>query len=298
MMIQIASSKIDQAIELPSDIRNDALYLLIHGFENLPSTIRKHHKKSYGLCTDHSDDSSSCTSKTSFSWSDFPLINEHYNDNDINILCSWPLISKDCCEKRMQPTDYAPTETQHMENSAIYNITAASLSQRSSSTCIKTKDKDDGKKKKKYVTFSEILEVQSYERIVGDHPCCSSALPLSLGWKHSENQFVNIDVQQNKRNDEGGHCCKFRQKLRLNYSERLCLLQNSTGLSELELIRIEIEQGYAFSKQQQQKQNQQYEEYSKVRPLLLLSLQQAQGSSCLSRGWPSIASRLCENVMV
>lgn len=296
-MIQITSSKIDKTIELSSDNQGDALYLLIHCFDNMSFTVRKTHKKSYGLCTVHPDNSSFCTSKTLYSWSDFPLINEHHDYNDIIDLYSWPPLPKERCEKGMLRTDDAPTATQYMENIAISN-TATSLLQRSSSLSTKTAASNEENKEEKYVTFSETLEVQTYERIVGDHPCCSGALPLSLGWKHSENQFVDADVHQNKRYNQVGHHCKSRRKLRLNYLERLCLLQNSTGLSELELIQLEIEQGYAFSEQQQNKQNKQNGEYNIVRSLLSLSSQQDQGMTCLSRGWPSTASRLYKNTTI
>lgn len=44
----------------------------------------------------------------------------------------------------------------------------------------------------KRVSFAQV-HIREYSTILGDHPCCQSGPPLSLGWDHSGTRVVEID---------------------------------------------------------------------------------------------------------
>jgi len=58
---------------------------------------------------------------------------------------------------------------------------------------------------KKSVRF-ESVSIRIYDQCLGDHPCCSDGLPLSLDWTYSETPTVDIDTYENeKKNDQESH---------------------------------------------------------------------------------------------
>ncbi len=61
--------------------------------------------------------------------------------------------------------------------------------------------------------------------VIGDHPCCQDALPLSLDWSFEE---INIDVANNNIPER---LTKYMPPKRLSYLERK-LLKHVGGLSE------------------------------------------------------------------
>mmetsp|Transcript_20977 Transcript_20977/g.25975 ORF Transcript_20977/g.25975 Transcript_20977/m.25975 type:complete len:156 (-) Transcript_20977:105-572(-) len=87
---------------------------------------------------------------------------------------------------------------------------------------------------KRSVSFSK-LEIREHAIIVGDHPSCTSGLPLSLGWKHSPDSTVmEIDEYETIRGPR-----KTGELLKLNHFERKNLLKKVAGLNETELKKAE-----------------------------------------------------------
>jgi hypothetical protein len=73
---------------------------------------------------------------------------------------------------------------------------------------------------KKSVSFSS-LEIREYEVVIGDHPCCTRGVPLSLGWEYSEAGFLNLDDYE-----EGRSPRRSRVDLRTSSEERCEILSD------------------------------------------------------------------------
>jgi len=88
---------------------------------------------------------------------------------------------------------------------------------------------------KKKVSFSEVLEIRTHEITLGDHPCCMGGMALQCGWSHSEPELVDMEIHElhsSKRRNAG---------LRLGYAQRRQRLQEVTGLSGSDLLKLEYE---------------------------------------------------------
>lgn len=61
-----------------------------------------------------------------------------------------------------------------------------------------TQEETSSSKKAQTVKFNE-LQIRVFPQILGDHPCCQSGLPLSLGWKHTSELKKSIDDFEDHR---------------------------------------------------------------------------------------------------
>jgi hypothetical protein len=82
----------------------------------------------------------------------------------------------------------------------------------------------------KCVTFAPSVQVREYAVVVGDHPSCQD-LPLSLDWKHTEEQSVEYS----------SHSRRHGTQLRLTYYERRNILRVA-GYTEADLRQAERQQ--------------------------------------------------------
>jgi len=171
-MIQITSSpKIKSAsLDLSSTTKKiDALYRLIHNFDNvLPKTetmMINEHADIAKINNHLYDTASSSFLNSPYGWSDFPLVHQ-YQHSVINITT----------------TSSSPLSSQTSSSSS--SLPSAIDTHTSNGIPITTKKKHN--KEKRCVSFSLKVEIRYHERIVGDHPYSSDALPLSLGWKYYE----------------------------------------------------------------------------------------------------------------
>lgn len=73
---------------------------------------------------------------------------------------------------------------------------------------------------KKSVSFSS-LEIREYEVVIGDHPCCTRGVPLSLGWEYHEGGRLNVDDYE-----EGRSPRRSRFDLRTSSEERCEILSD------------------------------------------------------------------------
>jgi hypothetical protein len=73
---------------------------------------------------------------------------------------------------------------------------------------------------KKSVSFSS-LEIREYEVVIGDHPCCTRGVPLSLGWEYSDAGRLNVDDYEEARSPR-----RSRVDLRTSSEERCEILSD------------------------------------------------------------------------
>uniref|UniRef100_A0A7S4T570 Uncharacterized protein n=1 Tax=Ditylum brightwellii TaxID=49249 RepID=A0A7S4T570_9STRA len=86
---------------------------------------------------------------------------------------------------------------------------------------VEVDDKKDMKRDSRVrrVSFSTV-EVRQYERIIGDHPCCVSGPPLSIGWKHDTKKTRRYSLD-----DHDSYCRNNRpSSMRLSCEQRISLL--------------------------------------------------------------------------
>lgn len=88
---------------------------------------------------------------------------------------------------------------------------------------------------KKKVSFAPILTIRTHPVELTDHPCCRGGMALQLSWDHDEPELCDLDIFETHSPKRRSH------ELRLNYSSRRERLQECTGLSGAELLRLEYE---------------------------------------------------------
>lgn len=74
---------------------------------------------------------------------------------------------------------------------------------------------------RRHVTFSNV-QVREYSRILGDHPCCPSGLPLSLGWELEREDSFRLEEYEKKREPTR----RSKEDFRLGYQDRREILES------------------------------------------------------------------------
>lgn len=91
---------------------------------------------------------------------------------------------------------------------------------------------DSARKGGRRVGFSQV-EVREYERIIGDHPDVRLGVPISIGWKFTQQSPKDIDDYERSRISKGNY--------RLSSITRKNILHNNFGIPEEEIREAEIE---------------------------------------------------------
>lgn len=63
------------------------------------------------------------------------------------------------------------------------------------------------------------LQIREYNQVLGDHPCCSSGPPISLGWDHVNTRRVDINEYERTRSPR-----RTRRQLKMRSDERRNIL--------------------------------------------------------------------------
>lgn len=92
----------------------------------------------------------------------------------------------------------------------------SSLLSASSTEEKKTTDKKG--RQRKSVKF-ESLHIRTFRQILGDHPCCSTGLPLTFAWRHLEEKTLHIEDYETLRSPR-----RSRHDLRLSDQVRRTIL--------------------------------------------------------------------------
>ena len=79
---------------------------------------------------------------------------------------------------------------------------------------------------KKSVRFGGCL-VRSYSQVLGDHPCCSTGCPLSLGWEYEESPEIKVEEYEALTSPTSSAGARSRlSDLRLTWDERRAILHS------------------------------------------------------------------------
>lgn len=71
------------------------------------------------------------------------------------------------------------------------------------------------------------LQIRTYPQILGDHPCCSSGLPLSLGWEYTSQHTSSLQQDDELDSDQVSPVKQPRKHLRLDAYRRWEILKNA-----------------------------------------------------------------------
>ncbi|KAL7464571.1 hypothetical protein ACHAXS_004909 [Conticribra weissflogii] len=82
---------------------------------------------------------------------------------------------------------------------------------------------------RRHVTFTTI-QVRQYSRILGDHPCCPSGPPLSLGWDMERQDTFSLEIYEKEREPERK---TNKEGMRLNCELRREILESLTKVVPL-----------------------------------------------------------------
>ena len=166
----------------------------------------------------------------SFDWSDFPVIHQHGT-----------LLSTSHAQHHDQ--QHAPV-TPPLEQS---------ISQQLQQPCQQEDEREnedprpnhEHKLHRKTVSWGS-LEIRVHSLVLGDHPCCSGALPLQLGWEYDDTELVNLDTYEQHKHysptvkkqyyvSSPSKRSRYQLPPRLSYLERKNLLKRVAGMSERDL---------------------------------------------------------------
>jgi hypothetical protein len=80
------------------------------------------------------------------------------------------------------------------------------------------------------VSFHSCTSVREYRVVIGDHPSCQDALPLSLDWSYEDSTSIPAAERS----------ARYSLPIRLTYVERKMRLKHVGGFSEEALCQHEI----------------------------------------------------------
>ncbi len=89
---------------------------------------------------------------------------------------------------------------------------------------LKTSNGNRNIRKNTKVQFSN-THIRTFPQVLGDHPYCSSGLPICLGWQHCSEQTISVDEMEDSRIPSK------RKELRLDETRRRMILQKSESSS-------------------------------------------------------------------
>ena len=84
---------------------------------------------------------------------------------------------------------------------------------------------EKSKMRRNNLSFQSV-EVREYSQVLGDHPCCQSGLPLSLGWDYDADATIH-DVNEYETHRESQRV-KSRKDMKLDCEERREILSSVT----------------------------------------------------------------------
>jgi len=130
-------------------------------------------------------------------------------------------------------TTQVPKKSIISTTSSSSSSTSSTASTASTTTEAKTnKTSSKTKKQRKKVQFQSI-QIRTFHQILGDHPCCSTGLPLTLGWDYIQETTFHVEDYETIRD-----CCvgihprrRNRQDLRLDDLQRRSILSVSSSIT-------------------------------------------------------------------
>lgn len=158
----------------------------------------------------------------------FPFLEMEQHDYESSIS------TKDHPRVRREPLH----RTTHTNNNAIPHISSSthqlssprpelmesttslsSLLSASSTTSTEEKKTSDKKSRQRKSVKFESLHIRTFRQILGDHPCCSTGLPLTFAWRHLEEKTLHIEDYETLRSPR-----RSRHDLRLSDQVRRTIL--------------------------------------------------------------------------
>jgi hypothetical protein len=123
-----------------------------------------------------------------------------------------------------QHTSSSSSSTNQLSSSPLPELMASStslsslLSASSTGSTEEKKTTDKKSRQRKSVKF-ESLHIRTFRQILGDHPCCSTGLPLTFAWRHLEEKTLHIEDYETLRSPR-----RSRHDLRLSDQVRRAIL--------------------------------------------------------------------------
>jgi hypothetical protein len=153
------------------------------------------------------------------------------HENNENITLNFSLLELENCESHSsQKSQFkfsnvdvtGPYATSHSKSTnSLSNVSTAPT------TTSNTVSSSSTSKPRKSVSF-EALHIRTFIRIIGDHPCCSTGLPLTFGWNPVEETTIKLEDYETSRTAR-----RSRQDMKLNDKTRRDILNINCCLRSL-----------------------------------------------------------------
>lgn len=101
---------------------------------------------------------------------------------------------------------------------SIMTCRSSSSCSLSSTTCTTTDSKStkSSKQERKTVSFQS-LEIRTFHRVLGDHPCCNTGLPITFGWNPVEESKIHLEEYETSRSPRRSrHALRMNDEVRRN----------------------------------------------------------------------------------
>ena len=178
-----------------------------------------------------------------FTWSDIPIVGEHdsYSSppgspTSVQHVNIYPSVAYEPSHFQTQPTKVLSHTSYQTRLVLRKSKQFVSSSAESATATATTQIPRSTKSNKKRVSFSSILEIRTHSVVLGDHPSCLGGMALECGWNRCEDpEIIDLKTFENASTKRRGSA------LRLNYSQRVERLQESTGLNGSQLLQMEYE---------------------------------------------------------
>jgi len=178
--------------------------------------------------------------KSSFGWSDFPIIGDGANLGQRLASSYYKQSMWEEPVKEQQfdcASDTSSTTSLESFSEDDDSLDGCSSTPASSSAGLTTSIAAQSQSPPKKVRFGHILSIRTHEVTLGDHPFCSGGMALECGWRHSGTELLDLDTYE----DIHGPTRRRMGDLRLHYGQRRARLQSLMRLSGAQLLRLEYE---------------------------------------------------------
>ena len=129
----------------------------------------------------------------------------------------------ECIERDSRIQETKPQSESSTPIKSIMTCHSSSSCSLSSTTSTTSKNDKSTKRERKSVTFQS-LQIRTFHRVLGDHPCCSTGLPITFGWNPVKETKMHLEEYETLRSPR-----RSRHELRLNDEARRNILTLDEG---------------------------------------------------------------------
>lgn len=161
-----------------------------------------------------------------YSWSDFPLLQEEYLTSKNSFKRDFAdVILREASSANLSPPCALEFSSMSWSDLILPGMESSSTLE-DDDKCKASTTAVAASRKRKAVSFHQLVEIRYHKLTIGDHPFCTDSLPISLDWDHAETVYREVDELEAERKGFPSQ---------LSYYEKKNILRNISGLKESDM---------------------------------------------------------------